>query len=157
MSHPIVPQDFISGVNVVDIGDIRVARGKTRRPFSTCRHARLVYDPLERRIWCEDCERDVEPFDAFALLVERYAHIEMRHQALEKAATATLVSRAAKRLDDAFRKRNMVPLCPHCRHAIFPDDVMNGLGMISKELAQKRRDKEAKKNAESDAADRREG
>lgn len=67
---PIEPHDYLYGVKVVDIGDIRAARGMTRRPVSTCNHRRQVFDDKERRIWCSDCESELEPFDAYMRLVE---------------------------------------------------------------------------------------
>ena len=70
---PIAPLDYVSGVTVVNIGDVRVARGMSRRHHSSCPHIQLIYDQNERRIWCNDCERDVEAFDAFRGLVERYS------------------------------------------------------------------------------------
>lgn len=63
--EPIEDQNYLSGLTVIDIGDIRVSRGMTRRPVSSCGHRRMAYDPKERRIWCKDCEKDVDPFDAF--------------------------------------------------------------------------------------------
>ena len=62
---PIEPQDYLYGLKVVQIEDLRVSRGLTRRPSSSCRHKALVYDDKERRIWCSDCESEIEPFDAF--------------------------------------------------------------------------------------------
>lgn len=44
MSAPIEPQDYLYGTKVVQIEDLRVARGMTRRPVSSCRHRKLVYD-----------------------------------------------------------------------------------------------------------------
>jgi hypothetical protein len=48
---PIIPQSFIGGVKVVDIGDLRVARGLSRRTHAACKHDQLIYDANERRIW----------------------------------------------------------------------------------------------------------
>jgi hypothetical protein len=70
---PIEPQEYLYGVKVVQIEDLRVARGLTRRPFSSCRHKSLTYDDKERRIWCRDCETEVEAFDAFVGLVEVFS------------------------------------------------------------------------------------
>src|SRR5690606_34525923 len=75
---PIEPLDYISGVKVVDIGDIRVARGMSRRPASSCKHHHLHYDTAERRIWCRDCETDVEAFDSFKMLVERFHEVQQK-------------------------------------------------------------------------------
>lgn len=144
---PIEPQDYLYGVKVVQIEDLRVARGLTRRPASSCRHKQLVYDQNERRIHCSDCKSDIEPFDAFLQLVERFsaAHseIDRRRRKLAEAETFQLRSRAAKVMDEAWRRQKTAPLCPHCSNAILPEDVVGGLGSTSKELviaARRRRD-----------------
>lgn len=139
MSAPIEPQEFLHGPKVVDIGDLRVARGMTRRPHSSCRHVHLVYDTSERRAWCRDCETEVEVFDAFVQLVGHFSaaqsKIERRRQELAEAETFALRSRAAKRIDEYWRSHNLTPLCPHCRAAILPEDVVDGLAQTSKSMA----------------------
>lgn len=124
---PIVPQDYLAGTTVVDIGDIRVARGMSRRPSLICRHLKLVYDNQERRIWCRDCETNIEAFDAFQMLVDRayaaYADIKKRKAEVAAAEQHALISRAAKAADKAWRGR-MVPACPHCRRGILPEDAL---------------------------------
>lgn len=139
MSEPIVPQDFLYGSTVVDIGDLRVARGLTRRPISTCKHSRLVYDQTERRVYCEDCERDIEPFDAFLQLVERHHHLQAKAERIRREAEHTITSRAAKRMDEAWRSHKMAPCCPHCKAVILPQDVVDGVSMTNKEWELKRR------------------
>ena len=110
---PIEPQDYLYGVKVVDIGDIRIARGLSRRPHASCPHHHLVYDQKERRVWCSDCERDVEAFDAYMLLVQNFAtayeRIERLHTEAHEASKFSLVSRAAKAIDKQWRRKKMVP------------------------------------------------
>tara|TARA_A100000171_G_C2126683_1_gene143964 strand:- start:24 stop:452 length:429 start_codon:yes stop_codon:yes gene_type:complete len=134
MSAPIIEHEFSLGVKVVDIGDLRVARGLTRREHSTCKHAKLVYDTKERRVWCKDCETDVEPFDAFTSLVERFYAFENRISMLRAIEAETLHSRAAKTLDKEFRSRTMTPCCPHCSRGILAEDVVNGVSSMSRDL-----------------------
>ncbi|MGE8630396.1 hypothetical protein [Achromobacter denitrificans] len=131
--------EYLYGVKVVDIGDLRVARGMARRIQSPCRHLRLAFDTSERRIYCQDCEQDVEPFDAFLQLVERHHFLEAKAEKLRQDAAHTVTSRAAKRMDEAWRSKTMAPLCPHCRAAILPEDVVNGVSMVNKELEVRRR------------------
>lgn len=143
--EPIEELSFVSGVTVVDIGDLRVARGMTRRPVSSCSHARLNYDPSERRIWCKDCEKDVDPFDAFTKLVEQYhrAYDSMikRLGALAEAEQFKLRSVAAKTIDQAWRSRTMVPACPACSNGLFPEDFKSRPTMLGKDYARARRGK----------------
>ena len=138
MSTPIEPQDYLHGVKVVDIGDARVKRGKSRRTIGNCPHKNMHYDPAERRIWCADCEADVGGFDAFVVLVENFNRQEGRMKAREEkvleAEQATLVSRAAREMDAQWRKRSTVPLCPHCSAALLPEDVVRGLALRSRSL-----------------------
>src|SRR5690242_789873 len=110
---PIEAPGFVGGVTVVDIGDVRVARGLTRRAHSSCPHRRMMYDHDERRIWCRDCEREIEGFDAFRILVEQYdkAHssLDRRKKEITEAEKFQLRSIAAKKMDEAWRSRDMIP------------------------------------------------
>lgn len=140
---PIEPVDYISGVKVVDFGDMRVARGMTRRPYSSCKHRKLTYDQIERRIWCSDCEKEVEPFDAFTSLVEYYdgamKDLMARQKRVQEAEAFSLRSLAAKHVDQAWRSRTMVPACPHCGHGLFPESFKDGvLVTLGREYAEAR-------------------
>lgn len=139
MAEPIVPVDYLYGTKVVNIGDLQVARGMSQRPLSACRHPRLVYDTSERRVYCEDCKSDVAPFDAFLQLVDRHHHLDAKAEKLREDAAHTVISRAAKRIDEAWRSKKMAPCCPHCKAAILPEDVVNGVGMTNKEWEVRRR------------------
>lgn len=143
--EPITPQEYRFGVTVVDIGDVRVSRGMTRRPFSACRHRRLLYDLSERRIWCRDCERDIEPYAAFVILVEEmdgaWKSLQERAKELKEAESFQLRSIAAKTIDQAWRSRDMVPACPSCGNGLFPEDFKKRPTMLGKDYAAARRGK----------------
>lgn len=146
---PIEEQSWIGGVCVVDIGDYRVARGLSRRPFSGCPHKRLTYDEKERRVWCQDCERDVEPFDALMLIVEgldrENKRLDARRKRLDDAEQEGLRSLAAKEVDSVWRKRRYVPACPSCGEGLFPEDFKNGcMTQLGREYAEARRRRTAK-------------
>ncbi|QEA38625.1 hypothetical protein FGL86_05720 [Pistricoccus aurantiacus] len=136
---PIEPQDFCGGVKVVDFGDLRVARGLTRRPVASCRHLHLVYDNNERRVWCEDCESEVEPFDAFKAVCENIDsatnRLKRREQEVKEAEQFATRSRAVKALDKAWRSHHQAPMCPHCREALLPEDFSSGAMTTGRELA----------------------
>lgn len=128
---PIVEQDFLYGVKVIDIGDYRVARGFTRRASSGCPHHSLVYDNQERRIWCKDCEKDVEPFDAFKGIAENFSKqtsiLQRRENKINEAEQHNLISLAAKVIDEAWRRKKMIPCCPHCNAGLMPEDFKGGI------------------------------
>lgn len=148
---PIEPQEFLGGVKVVDIGDIRVARGLSRRPASSCPHRRLHYDSRERRIWCADCEQNIESFDAFEIIVSQFSAQDRKNKRraaeLDEAEKFQIRTIAARQLDLAWRKRAMVPACPNCGGGLFPEDFKDGISVkLGREYAeaQRRRSKERK-------------
>lgn len=146
--EPIEPQNYLGGVTVVDIGDIRVARGMTRRPVSVCTHRAMVYDPKERRVWCKDCEKDVDAFDAFTALVGQYhsAHrdLEDRLKRTRDAEKAGLHLLAAKVIEKEWRSRTRVPMCPHCNNGLFPEHFANGCSSLGRDYALARLKKQVK-------------
>lgn len=140
---PIEPLAYLGGVTIVNIGDVRVARGMSRRHHSSCPHSQLIYDQNERRIWCKDCERDVEGFDAFRQLVEFHssaiAQLNRREEAIAEAEKFKIRTLAGKHMDEAWRSHNMVPSCPHCNNGLFPEDFKSGPSMVGKEFARRRK------------------
>lgn len=142
---PIDEGDYVSGTTVVDIGDLRVARGLTRRPYSSCQHARLNYDPRERRIWCKDCEKNVEPFDAFTGLVGRFdlalKQLKRREDNLREAEAFQARLLATREIEKAWRKKNSFPACPSCGAGLFPEDFKNGVATVGRQYAELRRKK----------------
>lgn len=140
---PIVPQDYIHGVRVVDIGDARVARGLARRPVAKCKHRKLVYSTEERRVYCEDCNTTVDTFDAFLVLVESFDKQAKRAAAREEKIAAAerhnLISLAAKAVDKAWRS-SLMPLCPCCSKPLLPEDFKDGVkSSCGKSFARKQR------------------
>jgi hypothetical protein len=108
----------------------------------------MVYDPRERRIWCSDCETEVDTFDAFVILVENFSdaqrRIEQQWKEVQEATGGALHLIAARAMERQWRRKNTVPACPHCHAGIFPEDATH-LGMVSKEIERARRSKAAKK------------
>lgn len=128
--EPIIPQDYYHGLSVIHIEDLRVSRGLTRRPRSSCKHVNLTYDMNERRIYCHDCERDIDPFDAFTYLCERWdsanKKLAAREEEFLRLKESNLISVASKRLDKEFRKQHTCPACPHCGAGLLPEDFAHG-------------------------------
>lgn len=143
---PIEARDYLVA-QVVDLEGVRIARGMAvRRPrgMGECSHMRLTYDLAERRVWCEDCERTVPAFDAFMVFVEKWTRIigalKRREDAVKAAEAHSLISRAAKAIDDVWRGRRQTPCCPHCHEALLPQDFASGrFATRSRELEIQRR------------------
>lgn len=143
---PIIPADYISGVKVIDIGDLRVARGHSRRPPKLCEHREICYDLDERRVYCSQCEKTIDPFDAFTVLVEQFSakerQLDRREAAIKETEAFTVRSRAAKAVDEVWRGHRSLPACPTCKAPLFPEDFVGDfIPRVSRTLAYERRNK----------------
>jgi len=117
--------------NVIDLAGVRIQMGRTpyKAEREKCRHKQLVYNISERRIWCEECERPVEAFDAFAMIVAHFNEMETDARCAwreaQGAKNSTLIRRAAKELDRTWAG-GMLPCCPHCSRGLMAHDFANG-------------------------------
>ena len=66
--------------------------------------------------------------------------MERERDKLIELQKQTVVHKAAIILQNAWRKKKMVPSCPHCDRGIFPEDEL-GRSTVSKELELARRKK----------------
>jgi hypothetical protein len=123
---PIVAQEYIYGVNVVDFGEARVTRGLSKRPRSSCKHLHTLYDTHERRVWCSDCETTLDPFDMFEIILARYndkiKELEERERKVTEAEKHSLYLIANKNIEKAWRGKTMAIPCPHCDGWLLPED-----------------------------------
>jgi hypothetical protein len=133
---------------VVDLADVRIRLGRTRvgPGLKQCEHLSLIYSPTERRVWCEDCERTIDNFDAFLIFTRKFEKMlsEVRHR--QNTASEALKSsarlRATKELDRVWSGRRMAPCCPHCNKGLIPEDFAGGCrSTISLEWEMARRKK----------------
>ena len=143
MSDP--PIEHWRGQRVVDLGDIRVAQGQSRRPHNICPHRNLVYDRRERRIWCEDCEHTIEPFDAFMLMIDQHHNATQKADRLlreaHEARDKQIHRIAARDMEKLWRKK-MAPCCPHCQRGLLPEDLEGRRMAVGRhyEIARRKRD-----------------
>lgn len=131
---------------VIDLDGVRIQWGLPRAPWlSRCKHPHLVYSSEERRVWCEDCQRTIENFDAFMVLVKGFQRMEAdaRHKIAkaDEAMAATIIRRAAKAVDKAWMGDRAIG-CPHCRGGILAEDFADGVGVqMSREYELARRNR----------------
>lgn len=136
------------GDAVIDLAGFRLTRGRsTRSILDRCKHRHLIYAQTDRRIRCEDCQRDLDPFDALMALVggldEMVSEAKRRLREATEARKQALVSRAAKAVDEVWRGRNMAPCCPHCSRGLLPEDFAGGASSaVSREYEAARRARE---------------
>ncbi|MGO9014675.1 MAG: hypothetical protein ACLQF0_06810 [Dissulfurispiraceae bacterium] len=125
---------------VINIGEGKFERIRQER----CPHKHLLYDPEEGIVHCKDCKRPLNPFQAFMIAVRywRDAEPELARKREELRELETRCQKgllkATKTVDHAWRSKKMVPVCPHCSEAIFPEDGF-GSSLTNKETELQRR------------------
>lgn len=131
--EPLEPCDlgkpFIA--DVIDLEGVRIAWGRNTKPAGQrCKHRNMVYSSDEKRVWCQDCQRTIENWDAFMVLVENFRSMERTARAklaeADEAMKATARLRATKALDKVWSGNVMAVACPHCRGGLLPEDFVNG-------------------------------
>lgn len=149
---PIEDRDY-SVPQVIDLNGFRIARGQSVRLPHTqhCKHLDLRYDRQERRIWCKTCERTLEAYDAFEVLVDNWHRLQRgihsQQDAIADAAEHNMRSLAVKALDKVWSGHKQAPCCPHCRAALMPEDFAGGIGRtVSRQIEQQRRANAAKRD-----------
>jgi hypothetical protein len=127
------------GDGIISIDKFKFERRYRERK---CIHERRTYDPYERTIECDDCGKFIDPFQAFLDIVSKidriYARLNAIRREVDEAKEKEIILLAAKKVEKAWRSRNMVPTCPHCHQAIFPSDGFGG-SFTSKEMEIQRR------------------
>jgi len=140
------PGSTPAGATVVDLSEVRVRWGRTKTGTKVCEHKKLIYSTTERRVWCEDCERTIDNFDAMMTMVKHFGAMETaaryKLKVAEEAKQATLVRRAAKSLDRTWGHK-MAACCPHCRRGLLPEDFEGGGAAIARDLEIARRKRES--------------
>lgn len=132
------------GTPPIDLAEMRIKFGRPAPgPVKLCEHRTLIYSTSDRRVWCEDCERTVDNFDAFKTVVDHFHAMERQARAklrnAEEAEKAVIHRRAAKVFDRAWSGRQMAVCCPHCRGALLPEDFQHGGLQVSAEIERARR------------------
>lgn len=132
---------------VVDLADVRIRQGRTPYKFKNCDHHSIIYCTSERRVWCEDCKRTIDNFDAFLIFTRKFEEMvrDARHKMdrADEAMKSSVRRRATKELDRAWSGRaEMAVCCPHCRTGLLPEDFADrGSSRVSAEIERARRRK----------------
>lgn len=131
-----------------DILQFRDLKFEHKRNHYHCRHNHIVYNLSDRTTFCEDCNSPIDAFTAYQRLLEYWEAIKRNLEArkrelaeLEERANKHIL-KATRRVDEAWRSKTMVPACPHCKQAIFPEDGFGGHLVDKKTETEKRKFKE---------------
>lgn len=126
---------------VFNIEDYRIeVRGDNHGiRFSTdteCPHTNLIFDENGQTIECKDCKKQVTAWWVFlatyAGMKRMRERLDSDRKQLDVELAKNITHKATLKVQDAWRRHKMVPACPHCLHAIGPEDGF-GDRMLSKE------------------------
>lgn len=139
--------------NVVELGDYRFTHKRRHRyPKPECEHKRVELDDNGDIVMCLDCGKQVSAYHALRMLTEHWGEVQSKIASKQARADGAHVKAihllAARKVEEAWRSRTMVPFCPHCGEGISATDGF-GAGLINKEIDSARR---ARKAAERAAA-----
>lgn len=126
---------------VIEIGEFRLKRERQWQ-HAGCKHVHLTLDDDGEFVTCDDCQKQVGNYAALRMLIERWAllqaRVERQQRTADDALSKTVGLRAAQKVERAWRSRTMVPTCPHCGDAIFPEDGFGG-SAVNRQIALRRR------------------
>ena len=127
---------------VIEIGEFRLRRAQRKSALRDCRHMSLELDYELQTVRCADCGEHMSPFYALSHLTDalnrKSDQLTRDRENLRQLQSGNLHLIAARRVEEAWRSRTMVPTCPHCDEAIFPGDGF-GSSAVNKDMAKKRR------------------
>ena len=131
--------------NIVHIGDFGIARRHRQgiRSRGGCLHRQVELDENGHICKCLKCGESVSAFWFLWMLTEDWERAENTRRAAEDKLRADLEAnltlRAARRVEEAWRQRKMLPACPHCCRGISAHDGFGNGSMVNKEIEQRRR------------------
>lgn len=130
---------------VVAIEDLRIARRQRVPGEKDCSHRRIVLDDNGEIVKCGDCGVQVSAFWALKMLTavwgDAQRNLNAAKERVQADREAVLHLTAARRAEEAWRSRTMVPVCPHCSRGILATDGF-GASLMSKRLELAWREKE---------------
>jgi hypothetical protein len=128
---------MIITMNPVEIpgATVEVKRGTLIQMPGVCEHRHLTADENGEIITCKECKKQVSAYWLIKRTMSEWAEfsrkIKAQREQLDADLKKAVVLRAAQDVEKAWRRRKMVPTCPHCRHAILPTDGF-GLSCVSR-------------------------
>lgn len=132
--------------NVVHMGDFAIAR-KRENSFDVwngkvCPHKQVELDDHGQIVKCTKCGEVVSAYWYLQLIASEWGEITRQHEAkadeLKADLEAGLTLQAARRVEQAWRRRSTMPACPHCHRGISQHDRF-GASCVSREMENRRR------------------
>ncbi len=135
--------------NPLQFGEIVVSFAEAKFRYGArkndCPHDKLLLDDHGEIVECGDCKKQVGTYWAFSKVLQgiitKNEKLLQERRALKTDRETVIHTAAAKRVEEAWRRRKHAPMCPHCSRGIFATDGFGG-SSIDKDFELARRARE---------------
>jgi ribosomal protein S27E len=130
--------------NVVLFADMAFKlRGARLFPDDRCEHKKVTLDDNGGIVTCDDCGRQLDAYLTLRRMCAKWdehkRELDAYRDRLAREAEGSMVLRAARQVEKAWRSRSMAPICPHCGQAILPQDGFGTAGFVNLQMELHRR------------------
>lgn len=128
-------------VMIIQIGkmewhDLKRQITKANTQKGECPHKRIQYIEHGEMLLCRDCGKQVSAVWALKAYFTEYViwreSFNAEVEAFRKEQERAVIHRAALAVQDAWRKKNLTPTCPHCHKGIEPPDGFGKTGAVNR-------------------------
>lgn len=106
----------------------------------TCEGANIRIDGVNRLVHCGECGAVLEPFEALKRVAQNYEAVrkDTEHLLAQRKQIASYKPHLVtiKRIEQHYRGRKMLPVCPHCREAFYLEELTS---WTNAEMVERRR------------------
>lgn len=121
---------------IVQLDQIRINRNLKKE--CNCSIKRYVVDTTNKRIFCQGCGTQVDPYDAMLDLANRHERINEDLQRLHEQRKQLLDYKpwllTIRNLEKRYRGKKSLPCCPRCNKPFYLEELKT---WISREWADK--------------------
>jgi len=134
---------------VINIGDFAFKHNRWPTAESgICKHQHMTMCEDGHVVTCDDCKIQLSAYWVLSKMLDKYKSsrdsLERELAAFQEEKSKSVVLLAARRVEHAWRRREMLPTCPHCHRGISAYDGFGG-SMINKKIENKRRESDPPK------------
>lgn len=115
---------------IVGLDQIRINRGLEK--LCKCKKRKYVIDSTNRRITCNGCGAEVDPYEAMLDLAGRYEEYNQQVERLLEQRKMIAQYKphlvVIKKLEKQYRGKQMIPNCPRCSEPFYLEELVSWTG-----------------------------
>lgn len=115
---------------IVEIDQLRINRGIDK--LCTCRNRRFMLDTTNKRVICNECGAEVDPYQAMQELATSAEGIQKQVEGLLEQRKQILNYKpwlvTIRNLERKYRGKKMLPNCPRCDEPFYLEELESWTG-----------------------------